>query len=94
MIWNIPTKDTDGNPPPPPPPATIPEPTAREKEVIRLVCLKMPHVDGMVPSPKKIGRLFYVSGGNNEYPSNPNTVIEICEWLLTFDNSQLYDQVQ
>jgi hypothetical protein len=80
---------------PPPKPLVIPEPNENETEVIRLVCLGMPHRDGMVPSPDKIGRLFYVSGGNNEYPSNPSTVGDICEWFVKgFQDSQMYDEVK
>ena len=43
MIWNIPTKDTDGNPPqqPTPPPAVRPLSTT-ELEVIDAICEKLP----------------------------------------------------
>lgn len=96
MIWNIPTKDNDGNAPPSPPskPTEIPEPTEAETEVIKLICHKLPHVDGMVPSPNKIGRLVYLGGTDKGYPSDPNTVVPVCEYLMGFQDSQLYDEVK
>jgi hypothetical protein len=96
MIWNIPTKDNDGNAPPAPPapPAKIPEPNEHETEVIRLICLKLPHRDGLVPSPGKVGRLFYVSCGHNEYPNNLDEITGMCEFLMTFQDSQMYDEIK
>lgn len=97
MIWNIPTSDNDGNQPPAPPakPIEIPKPNENEKKVIDQICYEMPHVDGMTPSPAKIGRLFYVNGEKRDYPSDPTTVIAICEWLVkSFEDSQMYDEVK
>lgn len=42
MIWNIPTKDTDGNPPPPPPKPEVRATTTTELEVIDAICAKLP----------------------------------------------------
>jgi hypothetical protein len=89
--------DNDGQnqPAPPDKPTEIPDPTEEEAKVIKLICHGMPHVDGMVPSPEKIGRLFYVNGEKRDYPSDPNTVIAICEWFVGgFQDSQMYDEVK
>ena len=92
MIWNIPTKDTDGNGGRNNKPVEIPKPNEKEAAVIQLVCDDLPQQEGYVVSPKKIGALFYAS--LQEYPSNPNTVKDISKWLLdNYQNSQIYDDV-
>lgn len=42
LIWNIPTKDTDGNPPPAPPKPKVRATTTTELEVIDAICEKLP----------------------------------------------------
>ena len=96
MIWNIPTKDNDGNPPQPPKPIEIPDPTEKESEVIQLICDGLPPLAGHKASPKKVGRLCYCSKPQSpEYPRNPKVVIAICEWMMgAFQDSQMYDEVK
>lgn len=97
MIWNIPTKDNDGNngnlgntdkPGP-----TVDPPNEKETEVLQLIADNIPPKAGYVISLRKIGALCYAA--YNKYPWDVTAVTAIAEWITSdHQDSQYYNDIR
>jgi hypothetical protein len=97
MIWNIPTKDNDGNSGNPgntdKPGPTVEPPNEKETEVLQLIADKIPPKDGYVVSLRKIGALCFAS--YSKYPYDLTAVTAIAEWITTsHQDSQVYNDIR
>ena len=87
MIWNIPTRDDDGNGPGKTAPQVSP-PTEKEWGFINEVCKAMTQKPGKRVDPKKVAAICYEN--TQEYPHDKRAVNPVAKWLSDMNRPELY----